>query len=129
MNRKLFGLLLLTAVLGGIVGAVTVRLWAPRTAFAQEQMGPAVISAKSFVLVNDSGQRRGVFSLTRDGSAMLRLYDENGKVRVEVGNSSPAFSNRKFEKLFDVRILDPDGRVAWSAEGDAGLLPLGKKFR
>jgi hypothetical protein len=77
--------------------------------------------------VDDLGQRRGNLSLSRDGSVTLRLYDENGRERIEIGDGSVL--NRKSERVFDIRILDPDGRVAWSAMGGTSLLPLGKEIR
>jgi hypothetical protein len=129
MNRKLAGLFIATPMIAGFAGGVASRLWTPGPVFAQEQLHPAVLSAKSFTLVDNLGQRRGSLSLTRDGSVTLRLYDENGRERIDVGNASPAVSNRNSGRLFDIRILDPDGHVAWSAMGGTSLLPLGKEIR
>jgi hypothetical protein len=129
MNRKLAGLFIATAIIAGYAGGVAARLWTPGPVFAQERLNPAVLTAASFALVDNSGQRRGSLSLTRDGSVTLRLYDENGRQRIDVGNASPGVSNRNSGGLFDIRILDPDGHVAWSAMGGASLLPLGKEIR
>jgi hypothetical protein len=127
MNRKLAGLFIAMAMIAGFAGGFAPRLWTPGPVFAQERMNPTVLSAKSFALVDDLGQRRGNLSLSRDGSVTLRLYDENGRERIEIGDGSVL--NRKSERLFDIRILDPDGRVAWSAMGGTSLLPLGKEIR
>ena len=129
MNRKLAGLFIAMAIIAGFAGGMVARLWTPRPVFAQEQMHPSVLSARSFVLVDNSGQRRGSLSLMRDGSVSLRLYDENGRERIDIGNASPAVSNRNSGPSFDVRILDPDGHVAWSAMRGTSLLPLGKEIR
>jgi len=128
MNRKLAGLFVATAMIAGFAGGIAARLWTPGPVFAQERLNPAVLSAKSFALVDNLGQRRGSLSLARDGSVTLRLYDENGRERIEIGDSSLAVP-RKTDRSFDIRILDADGRVAWSAMGGASMLPLGKEIR
>src|ERR1043166_5356940 len=104
MNRTLVALFMATAIVAGVCGGVAARLWTPSPVFAQEVIPQKVFTAKSFVLVNDAGERRGILSIARDGSAALRLYDEKGMPRIEIGNfhSDPKFLNR--EEGPDIRI-------------------------
>ena len=115
MNKTLVGLFIATAVVAGFAGGLAARYWTVTPVFAQNVMPVPVLNAKSFVLMNDAGERRGILTLSRDGSARLRLYDEQGKPRLEMG--SFVNSNVREGDEFDVRILSPEGRLVWSAQG------------
>jgi hypothetical protein len=63
--------LLLVAALAGMVFAQTTI---PKLDV------PAVVQAKSFVLLDDSGRKRGEMSMTRTGKPLIQLFDERGRV-------------------------------------------------
>ena len=127
MHRTLVALFIATAVISGVCGGVAARLWTAPPVFAQEVIPQKVFTAKSFVLVNDAGERRAILSLARDGSAALRLYDDKGMPRIEIGNfhSDPKFLDRPEGP--DIRIRNADGRIVWTALSGGDLFkPLGK---
>ena len=127
MNRTIVGLLIATAVIAGVCGGAAARLWIAPAVLAQEMIPQKVFTAKSFILVNDAGERRAILSLARDGSAAFRLYDDKGMPRIEIGNFhyNPNYPNRPEGP--DIRIRNSDGRIVWTAlSGEDMLKPLGK---
>jgi hypothetical protein len=127
MSRTLVALFIATAVIAGVCGGVAARLWTAPPVFAQEVIPQKVFTAKSFVLVNDAGERRAILSLARDGSAVFRLYDEKRMPRIEIGNFhyDPKALNQPEGP--DIRIRNSDGRIVWTALGGEDLFkPLGK---
>ncbi len=41
---------------------------------------PERMKAQSFVLVDESGRKRGEFSMGSNGQPMVRLYDQDGRI-------------------------------------------------
>jgi hypothetical protein len=41
---------------------------------------PAVVQAKSFLLLDDAGRTRGEMSINRAGKPLIQLFDERGRV-------------------------------------------------
>jgi hypothetical protein len=112
MNRTMLATCLILATICGFAGGLASKMWNASPVFAQERLHPKIVSAESFVLVNAAGERRGVLSVGRDGSAVLRLYDDaGGKPRIELGTK---FSSGEPE----IRILAQDGRTTWSATSE-----------
>jgi hypothetical protein len=64
-------LLLFLAALAGVVFAQTL---------APQVQVPAVVQAKSFVLLDDAGRKRGEMSITRAGQPLIQLFDDRGRV-------------------------------------------------
>jgi hypothetical protein len=127
MNRTLIALFLATAVIAGVSGGVAVRLWTATAVFAQEVIPQKVFTAKSFVLVNDAGERRAILSVARDGSAAFRLFDDKGIPRIEIGNFHYAPNTLNRPEGPDIRIRNSEGRIVWTAlSGEDMLKPLGK---
>ena len=121
MNRTSVALSIVMAVVAGFTGGFTARLWNVPPVHAQESMHPKALSAESFVLVNDAGEKRGEIGLSPDGSAILKLYDGRGKARIEMGIYASARP--------EIRLLGPGGkRIIWSAPGDPQVVPAGKVF-
>lgn len=120
MNRTLVAFFLAVALVAGAAGGLASRFWNAPPVFAQES--PKSVSAQSFILVNSAGERRGILNVTRDGSVLLRLYDDGGTPRIEMG--IPAAGTNITPGYPDIRLLGPDGRTTWSAHG--GVLPLRK---
>jgi hypothetical protein len=108
MNRTMLATCIILATICGFAGGLASKLWNASPVFAQERLHPKSVSAESFVLVNAAGDKRGVLSVGRDGSAVLRLYDTSGMPRIEL---DAKFSTGEPE----VRILAQDGQTAWSA--------------
>ena len=127
MNRTLIALFLATAIIAGVCGGVAVRLWTAPPVFAQEVIPQKVFTAKSFVLVNDAGERRAILNVGRDGSAAFRLYDDKGMPRIEIGNFRYATNPLNRPEGPDIRIRNSDGRIVWTAlSGEDMFKPLGK---
>jgi hypothetical protein len=122
MNRTLVAACIALALVSGFAGGVASRIWNAPPVFAQEFAHPKNVSSQSFILVNPAGDRRGLLTQSRDGSVVLRLYDEHGVGRIEMG--IPASGAKQPPTQPDIRILSPEGRITWSANG--GMLPLGK---
>jgi hypothetical protein len=76
MNRNLNVILALAA---GLAGGVASRFLTPTPAFAQASI-PKEIKAQKFVIVNSEGKALGVFGFDRDGTPMVKLTDENGRM-------------------------------------------------
>ena len=49
---------------------------------------PAVVQAKSFVLLDNAGRKRGEWTMTPAGKPLLQLFDEHGRV-VWVSSDEP----------------------------------------
>jgi hypothetical protein len=41
---------------------------------------PAVVQAKSFVMLDQTGRKRGEMSMTQSGKPIIQLFDERGRV-------------------------------------------------
>ena len=70
MLRRPTFLVLLAALAGLVFGQITT----PQLAV------PAVVQAKSFVLLDDAGRKRGEMSMTGSGKPLIQLFDERGRV-------------------------------------------------
>ena len=79
LSERLFvgALALAGGVLGGLISNAFIGRRAPAT--------PAAVTAKSFVLVDQSGKRRAQLSVSERQTANLDLYDENGASRAQLG--------------------------------------------
>ncbi len=79
MNSKAFMLLvpMLAGFLGGVLAAVVV-LDPPLWAFAPST-APRVVSANSFVLLDESGTVRGIWTATKEGATGLYMMRRNGQ--------------------------------------------------
>src|SRR5437868_9958790 len=115
MNRTVVALFVATAVVAGVCGGVAVRLVTTPPVFAQEVIPQKVFTAKSFVLVNDAGERRAILNLGRDGSAAFRLFDDKGIPRIEIGNFHYATNSLNRPEGPDIRIRNSEGRIVWTA--------------
>jgi hypothetical protein len=127
MNRTVVAFFIATAVIAGVCGGVAARLWTTPSVFAQEVIPQKVFTAKSFVLVNDAGERRAILNVARDGSAAFRLFDDKGIPRIEIGNFHYAPNTLNRPEGPDIRIRNSEGRIVWTAlSGEDMLKPLGK---
>jgi hypothetical protein len=127
MNRTVVAFFIVTAVIAGVCGGFAARSWIAPPVFAQEVIPQKVFTAKSFVLVNDAGDRRAILNVGRDGSAAFRLYDDKGMPRIEIGNFHYAPNALNRPEGLDIRIRNSDGRIVWTAlSGEDMFKPLGK---
>ncbi len=118
MNRKQFVLTLLVAVISGFLGgALSVWFLMPQSVLAQDEP-QKVIEAEEFRLVDSGGTTRATLGLGRflRDSVGLYLFNEDGKVRVELEHSVP-------EPLFQTGVVNPEaGGSMWD------LSPDGQEF-
>ena len=85
MNRKLnLGLALAAGLLGGWLSQyVSLRPapWRIPTVHAQApNAATREVRAQTFVVVNEQGATVGIFGAEKDGTASIRLYDQQGNV-------------------------------------------------
>ena len=69
------------ALAGGVLGGIISNSFTGRRAPAT----PATVTAKNFVLVDQTGKRRAQLSVSEHQTANLDLYDANGASRAQLG--------------------------------------------
>lgn len=76
MNPRQFALIVVSMILAGFLGAaLSSGIW---NVFAQN--APKRVTAQSFVVIDESGRKRGELGVSLKGPATLTLYDEHGNI-------------------------------------------------
>jgi len=69
------------ALIAGFLGGLASRYWSPAPVYAQGQTAPpSEMQAQKFVLVDSNGAKRGVFGFETNGSPVIEMTDDKGRV-------------------------------------------------
>jgi hypothetical protein len=68
-------------------GALLLAGWLVFQSQSPPRTAPGVLRAKAFELVDDKGTVRASLQSYPDGNTVLRLFSENGEIRVKIGAS------------------------------------------
>jgi hypothetical protein len=129
MKEQRSWLYVIVMILSGLVGgALSGHFWPPEhEALAATRAG--TIRAQNFVLVDQTGNQRGVMQVTRDGKTRLAFNDARSEDRVELltatdGSTGLRFYDRDGKKLLALGEA-PDGRAGLAIFGSNGTMIAG----
>ena len=105
--RLLVTVVVLSALLGGICGAVLTYAFTDKPVLAQETpKHETVIRAEGFVLVDKNDKTRAMLISSPNGDPSLILYNKDGNPRIGLSVSPNGQSS--------VVVADKNGKVIWS---------------
>lgn len=81
MKKPISHAIVIAGFIGFLAGAITVSVVPVRPVHAKNPKSVAqTVEARSFVLVDEAGNKRGEWILDKSGQPSLRMFDEQGRV-------------------------------------------------
>lgn len=109
-------LLISAATIGGLVGASATH-WAKIADFPERQS----ISAREFVVLDNSGRIVGRFGSSENGETVLRMYGRDAKPSLEIGITSGTGTASQFIRFIGVNATPTASLSTLSPDGETTL--------